>query len=562
MPPFLALRTPLKLVVTVAAVLGAVPVRADDAPPRLALIIAVDQLRYDYLIRFRPYFVADGFERLLSGGTNFENCTYRYAATKTAVGHATMSTGAHPMVHGIVGNEWVEPETLLSVVSVEDVDSPLVGLARSTMRLPGGGLDPRSGRSPRRLVAGTVGDQLKATYGPQARVFGISNKDRSAILMAGARADGAYWDESGRIVTSRYYREELPDWVEAFNDRRLVEATFGTTWKRLLDPAVYDATQGPDEADGELVGLGLDPTFPHTLNGGLKHPGPDFYGAFDNSPEASEFLATFAREIIVNEHLGADATPDLLCVSFSQVDSIGHNYGPDSHEIMDSIVRLDRTLAAFLGWLDERVGAGRYVVVLTSDHGVAPNPERTAALHPHIPTARIRTRDLDASMAAALDSAFGAPPENDTWFVRDNQGYHLRPSALAARGVTREAAATVLRDALRLDARIESAWTRTEILAAPQSGDALLTLVRRSYFAGHGTDVHYVVKPWFVERSEYGTTHGSPWIYDRQVPQVWYGRGVPRAWRAEAVGMEDIAPTLAALLRIPTPLQSIGRTLF
>lgn len=537
---------------------------ADPAqPPRLAVAIAVDQLCYDYLIRFRPHFVAGGFERLLSGGTNFENCTYRYAGTKTAVGHATMLTGCNPEIHGIIANEWTDRETLLGGVAVEDRDAPLVGLAPTTMRLPGGALDPRSGRSPRRMVAATIGDQLKATYGAPSRVFGISNKDRSAILMAGARADGAYWDESGRMVTSTYYREALPAWVEAFNDRRLVAASFGKTWERLLDPALYDAIQGPDDAEGEMIGSGLDRTFPHVINGGDTYPGGNFYGIYDSTPFASEFLAGFAREIIEQEALGADEIPDLLCVSFSQIDSVGHNFGPDSHEVMDSILRLDRTLAEFLTYLDRRIGPGRYVVVLTADHGVAPNPERTAVTRPHIPTGRIRGRDLDVRMTAALEAALGPLPEGEVWFARDNQGFHLRASALASRGLDATNVALVLRDALLKDPIVEMAYTRAEILAAPAGhGTALLDLVRRSYFPARGQDVLFVVKPYFVEKADYGTNHGSPWIYDRHVPQLWYGAGVPRRWRAEPVGMEDIAPTLATLLGIPPPPQATGRSLF
>lgn len=542
-----------------ALALAAAVAVADPAhPPKLAVAISVDQLCYDYLTRFRPYFGPGGFERLLSEGTNFENCTYRYASTKTAVGHATMLTGCNPEVHGIVGNDWVDRETLLSGVAVEDTGAPLVGLAPSTMRLPGGSLDPRAGRSPRRLLAPTVGDQLKQTYGAAAKVFGVSNKDRSAILMSGARADGVYWDENGRFVTSTYYRKALPAWVEAFNARGLVEARFGETWDRLLSPAVYDDVQGPDDAPGEFAGDGLGRTFPRRIDGGLPRPGPAFYGAFDSTPFASEFLAEFARETVIQENLGADEVPDLLCVSFSQVDATGHNYGPDSHEIMDTIIRLDRVLAGLLGFLDERVGAGRYVVVLTADHGVAPLPERTAGGREGT-SLRLHWRDLDTRMVAALDAAFGPLPEGELWFVRDNQGYHFRGSALEARGLTIASVALVLRDALRADPVVETAFTREEVLAAPRDGNSLAALMRRSHCDARGQDVLYVVRPFHVEKTDTGTNHGSPWMYDRHVPQLWYGAGVPRGWRTEEVGVDDIAATLAGLLGMPPPAKSTGQ---
>lgn len=533
------------------------------APPRLAVVIAVDQLRYDYLVRFRPYFAEDGFERLLSCGTNFENCTYRYASTKTAVGHATMLSGCNPDVHGIVGNEWVDRETLLSGVAVEDVEAPLVGLAPSTMRLPGGTLDPRSGRSPRRMLAASIGDQLKAVHGATSKVLGVSNKDRSAILMAGARADGAYWDESGRFVTSRYYHEELPAWVEAFNERRIPDSFYGKTFDRLLDSSIYDAVQGPDDAAGEYEETGLDRTFPHRIDGGELAPRGDFFTVFDASPFSSEFLAAFAEELILQENLGQDTVPDLLCISFSQIDVLGHAYGPDSHEIMDAMIRLDRILAGLFRFLDQRVGPGRFVIVLTSDHGVAPMPERTAVAQPRIQAERIRAKDLDARMADALNRQFGPLSADEPWFVHDNEGYHFRPDAIAAKHLTLDVVSSFLRDALKRDPVIETAYTRAEIHGAhATTNDPLLALVRRSYLDGRGQDVVYVIKPFFVKKSGSGAQHGTPWIYDRHVPQLWYGAGVPRSWRAEPVGMEDIAPTLAAILGIPPPPQATGQRLF
>ena len=546
----------------IAACAGTVA-SADPRPrPRLAVAISVDQLRYDYLPRFRPYFGEGGFERLLAAGTNFENCTYSYAATKTAVGHATMLSGSLPCVHGIIGNEWLDPDTLLSGVAVEDQQAPLVGLAPTTMRVPGGSFDPRAGRSPRRFLASTVGDQLKATYGPRARVFGVSNKDRSAILMAGARADGAYWDEGGRVVTSTYYRATLPAWVDEFNARKIVESYFGRTWDRLCEPGVYDAVQGPDDAPGELIGDGLDRTFPHVIDGGLRAPGGAFYGIFDSSPYASEFLEAFAREVVLHEDLGTDDIPDLLCVSFSQIDSLGHNFGPDSHEIMDAMLRLDAVLARFLAFLDEHVGRDRYVVVVTADHGVAPLPENSADAHPDLPFLRVRGAELDARLTHALDTAFGPLPEGELWFARDNQGYHVRTSALAAKQLDDAAVALALRDALRRDPIVHAAFTRDEILAAPTEGEALTTLVRRSYHPARGQDVVYVLRPFVVEKAEFGTNHGTVWRYDRHVPQLWYGAGVPAASRTEPVHVSDIAPTLAGLLGIAPPPESTGGPVF
>jgi hypothetical protein len=264
------------------------------APPpvKLAVVISVDQLRADYLVRFRPYFGEGGFKRLLEGGSDFRNNHYRHALTITAPGHATILTGVHANIHGIQANEWLNRSTWELMSNVEDVAAPLVGLdAQSPRELR----EPKAGRSPRNLQATTVSDQLKLRFGPNSKVFAASNKDRSAILLGGKLADGAYWDEFGRMVTSRYYRDALPAWIEAFNAERQVHKAHGKTWERLLDPKIYDAVQGPDDGVGELVGGGYTRRFPKQVTGGSPQLDANFFAAYDNSPFAAEFLGDFAQ---------------------------------------------------------------------------------------------------------------------------------------------------------------------------------------------------------------------------------------------------------------------------
>lgn len=541
---------------------GQLQAETPASPPKLAVVISIDQFRADYLVRFRPYFVEGGFKRLLEGGADFQDNHYRHAVTKTAPGHATILSGVHADVHGIIANEWIDRTTWRMIESVEDPAFPLVGAAPAAGRSPGGVLEAKSGRSPRSFLATTVGDQLKLRFGANSKVFAVAHKDRSAILMGGKLADSAYWINEGRLVTSTYYRDRLPAWVEAFNAQGRVEALFGSIWDRVLPAAVYDAVQGPDDAPGENTDFGFGRTLPKRLDGGADKLSPKFYEAFENDPRASVLVAEFVKEAILQEQLGRHANTDLLCVGFSQLDKVGHSYGPDSHEVMDSVLRLDRVLADLLTFLDREVGLAHCVVVLTADHGASPLPERIRAVSPEIAAGRLQTAELDAAVTAALDRAYGPLPADDYWALRDNFGYHLRPSALAAKKVSVADAARVVKQVLLGWPQIATAFTAAEVAAMAGEGDSLFAASRRSFFPARSQDVIFVLKPYFIDRPNSGTNHGTPYDYDTHVPQLWFGAGVTAGLHRERTGVDDLAPTLAALLGVPRPPQAQGRRLF
>ncbi|MBC7367753.1 MAG: alkaline phosphatase family protein [Undibacterium sp.] len=546
------------LAFTFALTVHAAEPAPESTAPKLAVVIAVDQLRADYLVRFRPYFGEGGFKRLLDGGTDFQNAHYRHAITLTAPGHAQILSGAFARDHSIIANEWLDRDSWEMINSVEDRESPLIGINPGEMG-PAAILAPtHTGRSPKNFHATTVGDELKKLHGADSRVFTVSNKDRSAILLGGQKADGAYWDEIGRFVTSRHYRAELPAWVAAFNAEKRAEAAFGKTWDRLLAPEIYDQVQGPDDVPGETANFGFTRVFPKKIDGGKAVLSPSFFDAYENSPYSSEVLGAFAQRALVEEKLGLHSATDLLAVSFSQIDVIGHSYGPDSHEVMDAVLRLDRVLAALLDAIDRHVGLARCVVVLTADHGVSPLPE----LAPGHPPGRVKGADLDAACARALDAAYGPLAPGELWLTRDNLAYHLRPAALAARKITAHDAAVVLQKALRAHPAVAEVFTRDELLAAPPTGDGVLAMTRRSYNDSRGRDVLLVLKPYHFLARATGSTHGSPNDYDTHVPLLWFGAGVPKSIRTESVGVEDIAPTLSALLGIPAPPLARGRRLF
>ena len=530
--------------------------------PKLAVIISVDQLRGDYLTKFRPYFGEGGFKRLLDGGAEFRDTHYRHSITQTAPGHATILTGVHANVHGVTSNDWTDRVSWEQVNSVEDRDSPLVGINPAELGPAAAANPAKTGRSPRNLKADTVGDMLKARYGTDSKVFAASNKDRSAILLGGRKGDAAYWDENGKMVTSRHYREKLPAWVEAFNAERRAQQAFGQTWDRIADPKLYDQLQGPDDAVGEYEGNGFKRTMPKTVTGGKGTITPAFFEAFDVSPFSAEFLGAFVERAVKEEKLGRNRATDVLGVSFSQIDSCGHMYGPDSHEIMDSMLRLDRVLARLLDTIDREVGLAHCLIVITADHGVLPVPEQTQAKLGPDAAGRTNLGEVDAAIKQALDAAYGPLGARESWFMRDNSGYHLRPAALAAKNVSAAEAAKVARGAMVALPYMAEVYTREELLAIDPDGTSVASMMRRSYRAESDRDLVFVLKAFFMPGSRaVGTTHGSPYAYDTHVGHLWYGPGILPAVRGERVGVDDIAPTLAGLLGVPVPNHAPGRRL-
>ncbi len=543
---------PLCLLLLVA---GLGPLGAEERPvPRLAVVVSVDQMRGDYLKRFGPYFGADGFNRLVREGADFQNCHYNHAFTITAPGHATILSGVNPSAHGIIGNDWRDPASFVGVNAVQDVDSPLVGVA------PRGPNAAQTGRSPRNFLGTTVGDRLKERYGAAAKVFGVADKDRSAILMAGAKADGAYWSVDGKFVTSTYYHRELPAWVQEFNAANPPEGYFGRVWERLREVEIYDTVQGPDDATGEYSGQGLTRTFPKRIDGGKPEPSNGFLWTLELSPWGNELVAGLAMRLIESEGLGIDDTPDLLCVGFSQTDRIGHSYGPDSHEVMDSFLRLDQVLAEFLRYLDQRVGRDHYVLVLTADHGVGPIPEQTIEKRGADAAGRISGSKLEAHVSGALAAAFGPAPEGQYWALRDGSGYRLNSTVVKHAGADPAKVRAVLRDALATFPGIADVWTRDQLLGEGALG-GYGERMRLSYNATRSPDVVFLIQPFWLA----GTTtanHGTPYDYDSHVPQVWVGGGFQAGARAERVAVEDLAPTLAGLLGVELPPEAKGRRLF
>ncbi len=403
-------------------------------------------MRGDYLARWRPLFGPNGFARLQRDGAWFTHCHYPYATTTTGPGHASMLTGACADAHGITNNEWVENGGGPAVYCAGDPRYWFV---------PGAKPDkPKNAGTPERLKSETVADVLKEVRGPAAKVFGLSLKDRSAILPTGRRPDGAYWFEGGAFGTSTYYRDRPHPWVEAFNASKAADRWFGTDWTRQLPELDCDRWTGSaDAVDGEGSGTGQGRAFPHPTAGG-KTLGAGYYEALGRSPFGNDLLLELAKACVTAEGLGADDVPDLLVVSFSSNDLIGHAWGPDSHEVLDVTLRSDALMADLLGFLDEKVGRGRYLVGLTADHGVCPLPELSRANGTAPGAARVDTalmkRRVDRDLSAKFPALRSAPDKDSSWV--DSIPFpwvNLNPGLVAASGRPRAEIAALAAEALR-----------------------------------------------------------------------------------------------------------------
>ena len=490
---------------------------AADAP-KLVVSITIDQFRYDYLTRFRGDYKY-GFDRLLKNGAVFVDADLEHYPTVTAVGHATLLSGATPAISGIIGNDWFDIETGKSVTSVSD----------ETVRQVGG--SGASGASPHNLLVNTVGDELKAGSGGVARVIGLSLKDRSAILPVGRGANAAYWYDpaSGHFITSSYYEQVLPDWVQRFNQKNLAAAYAGIEWK------------GPDPQSAPLMKL--------------APISPKLYADVYNSPFGNELLEQFAEEAISQEHLGQGGSTDLLSVSFSSNDAVGHTFGPDSPQVRDICIRMDAILGRLLMAIDQRVGLRNSLIVLTADHGVAPLPE-TQSAH-KLPGGRLSATDLVDSIQAALQRQFGS----GKWVLTNiGTSIYLNRSLVREKGLDpREVERRAAEAALTLP-HVLRVYTRSELVLGHPGADPIGTRIARSFNARRSGDLEILLEPYWITTKS-GTTHGTPYEYDSQIPLIFLGSSIRAGLVYTHATLNDVAPTLSALLGIPKPSGSVGRIL-
>ena len=524
-----------------AGILTAMPWTGSLAQPRLAVVIVVDQMRADFLTEFAEDFEG-GFARLTREGAVFTDAFHDHAITATAPGHATIATGTHPSRHGVVGNQiWsYERDRLRNIVLDESV--AMVG----TERL--------SGRSPHALMRSAIGDWLKAQH-PGSRVFAVSLKDRAAVFAAGQRPDGVYWydERAGNFVTSDYYINALPPWVERFNDLDWVDPYFGESWLPSF-PEGHDRLMhgGP----GETTFSG----FPHALVGDADIPDRRFYARFRLTPFADRMTLDFAEALIDAEQLGADDAPDLLMVGLSAADYIGHRYGPWSEETHDQYARLDEYLGEFMAHLDRQIGRDRYVLVLTADHGVMPIPEQMVSL------GLAAGRTVSDDLLADLEPIVQAAVERGVIPVMPRLGYifgvvfDFDDADVSEMQI--DALTNLVADYLRSRPDVAATFTAAELQAGSAANDGWLGRYQRSFYPGRAPAIMvHPVEDHLITPEERGATHGSPYAYDARVPLIFLGEGIAPGKYAGDVRTVDIAPTLAELLGLASPPDIDGRAL-
>lgn len=499
------------------ASLASVAAIAAEAPqtsarrPTLVLAVVVDQMRYDYLTRYGTEFNA-GLKRLLEQGAVFTNANYEAAPTVTAIGHSTILSGATPAVSGIAGNTWFERSENKNVQSITDDD---------VMPLGGG-----AGASPKRLLVSTVGDELKIA-GKGGKVYGVSLKDRSAILPAGRSADGAFWFNaaSGNFVSSSWYFDALPVWAERFNGEHRADNYAGVEWMGTKLPAM---------------------------------PGADLNGELDATPFADQLVLDFALTVLKEEQLGVDARTDLLSVSFSAMDYVGHAAGPDTPAMHEMVRTIDTKVGELLSAAEKQAGRGNVLLVFTADHGVSPVPEENVAKQ--LPGGRYNARDEVAAVEAALKTAFG---EAKYVVGSAEMSLYLNPDPVPGKVISMSEMETIAANTLRKQPHMARVYTRTELTSSPVSGDRIDQRVRNGFNANHSGDVLFVHEPNWLSGGPGGTTHGSPYSYDTHVPMIFWGPAnlVRPGQYAGDAAVHDIAPTLATMLGIAAPSGSLGRVL-
>jgi arylsulfatase A-like enzyme len=490
---------------------------AQQPKPKLVVAIVIDQFRHDYLTRFRGDYHG-GLDYLLKNGANFSNAYYVQVPTVTAVGHSIFLSGAMPAVSGIIGNSWFDRDEKKIVTSVCDWQYSTVGGAKETPGVKCTDSDPAS---PNRLLVDTVGDELRNAH-EESRVVGVSIKARGAILPSGHRALGAFWfdDKTGNFVTSSFYMDKLPAWAETFNSEKPAAKYVNKEW----------------------------PGFP-----ARKFEG---YSSLPASPWGNELIEQFAEQAIKGEQLGQRGATDLLTVSFSSNDYVGHAVGPDAPEVRDMALRVDAQIGKLFKLLDETVGMKNVVVVLTADHGVAPTGDIDAQR-------KIPGGYLLASVEDAAQSALALKFGKANWLMpgAGEAVLYLNAETVAKTKTSIEDINQTLTDALLSNPQLHIAriYTREQLLNGV-SGDFIAQAVMNGFSQRRSGDFSLVFEPNYMPGTR-GTTHFSPYGYDRHVPLLFAGRGIKSGEYKNAAIVNDVAPTLASLLEIESPSGASGRVL-
>lgn len=483
--------------------------------PKLVVGIVVDQMRYDYVYRFWNQFEENGFKRLVNEGYFCRNTHYSYMPTYTGPGHASIFTGTSPSIHGIIGNNWYDKESKEYVYCAGDGTTSTVCDCDNHIDVGNS-----SGKmSPRKMLSTTIGDELKL-FNPNSKVFGISLKDRGAILPAGHAADGAFWmDNNGDWITSSYYMNKLPQWLKNHQQDKPSTSYFKGKWK------------------------GTD--FNYSLDSLLYQKGP---GAIKSTPLGNTVLKDLALALIKNEKLGQRLQTDFLSVSFSSTDYIGHQFGPHANELVDTYIKLDKDIAQLLKVIDSKIGKENVLIFLTSDHGVVSVPNEL--IERKIPAGYFDASELTNELNDYLSSIYG----NEKWVLKySNQQFFLDRKLIQLKNIVHQEIQQKSADYLISIKAIKNTFTAHQ-LHHNEYQSSLHSLIQKGFNQKRSGDVIIALEPGWIEwDSPTGTTHGSHYSYDTHVPLIFWGGKIKHGLTDSYNNIKDIAPTISTLMGISFP---------
>jgi len=508
---------------------------AEVSRPKLVVGLVVDQMRWDYLYRYYNRYTNGGFKRLINEGFSVENTFIPYTPTYTACGHTCIYTGSVPAVHGIIGNDWYDPETKKNVYCTEDSSVSTVGSTPSS----------EGNMSPKNMLTTTITDELRLATNFRGKVIGISLKDRGSILPAGHAANAAYWYQgsTGNWITSTYYMKEVPTWIADYNKLKLANKFYAKNWETLYPINTYVNSTADEKAyEGKMS------TFPHQLTQNIDKN----YDAIRSTPYGNTITLDLAKLAILSEDLGQDNITDFLAVSCSSTDYVGHAYGPNSIEAEDTYLRLDKDFEEFFNYLDKKVGKGNYTVFLTADHGAAHVPGFMQ--ENKLPSGVVSDRDVATKLNTYLNDKFKV--NNVVLKSQNNQiifDHEKTDKGDVSFDVIKSASVEFLK-------RLDGFQNAVDIAKISQSTlqEIQKKMITNGYNARRSGDIYYVLQPNWFNGGSTGTTHGNWNPYDSHIPLVFMGWGIKAGATNKMHYMTDIAPTLAALLHIQTPNGTVG----
>ncbi len=515
--------------------------------PKLVVGLVIDQMRWDYLYRYQDLYVSGGFNRLKGQGFNCQNTFIPYIPTYTAAGHASIYTGSVPAINGIMGNNWYERSENRVVYCTDDsLVNPV-------------GTDSKAGKmSPRRMLVTTIGDELHLADNFRGKVLGISLKDRGSILPAGHTANAAYWfdDKTGNWISSTYYMNELPGWVKAFNQSGNLDKMISQPWQLLLPREKYWASTGDSMSwESPMRGEKLA-TFPHTISAN----NPKRYADIKSTPYGVSYSFEFAEKAIDEEKLGQSATTDFLALSISSTDYAGHAFGPNSLEVEDIYLRLDREIAGFLQYLDTKIGQGQYLLFLSADHGASHVPAFN--LFHKIPAGIINEKILMEEINRQCEEKFSI--REAILNLQNHQFYLNYPSLEASQEPIEKLERFIIKQlAANPDVEFAFPFLKRSDYTIPAN---ISSVIQNSYNPSRSGDIQIILKPNYFDgknkaTEHRGTTHGSWNPYDSHIPLLFFGWNVKPGSLYRETYMTDIAATLAAMLHIQMPNGCVGHVI-